>query len=254
MKHNLRGKDGRFSAKAYITIKARKRVATKKAEKNKDLRSHDLFILDRSGSMGTVRRETIDGFNKVVAEIVSVAKDKGIDSRCSLIQFDYPGDIDTMYMGLKSSEVPALSTENFKPRGNTALYDAIGKGITDLRKNLTNEGKGMSVTVYIFTDGQENASIEYRTSDSVKRLIDSVRDDLGWTITFIGAGEDYVVKSVASSMGIFSSNTLAYRSGSVGTTTAFNTMSKSRGAAMNSYASTGDTKNIGFFSDEDDNN
>ena len=149
-----------------------------------------LIVLDRSGSMISIAQETINGYNRFIEE------QKKIPGECkvTLVQFD--DVIETVYDDIDINNIPALTNETFIPRGWTALYDAIGKSIRNLETKVTNQ----KVIVAVITDGEENASKEFRTADQVKALTTTM-ENRGWNITFIAANiKD--VKSYSQSMGI----------------------------------------------------
>ena len=93
------------------------------------------FILDRSGSMGSISEAAIGGFNQFLRE---QRKTKGI-ARITLVLFDdeilVPAD------NLPVSELVDLDTISYVPRGSTALLDAIGKTIKRFRKRIKNTAK-----------------------------------------------------------------------------------------------------------------
>src|SRR5437879_5693749 len=89
--------------------------------------THIVAILDRSGSMMSIREDMQGGFNNFIAE---QAKTPG-EVRVSLYQFDT--EYDTVYENKPLAEVPALVLE---PRGGTALLDAVGRTITTVGQKL----------------------------------------------------------------------------------------------------------------------
>jgi hypothetical protein len=149
-----------------------------------------IFLLDRSGSMETCWDDTIGGFNAFVNE------QKPLGGTLSLIQFDH--EILVSYEPTPIDKVQPLSRATFKPRGSTALLDAIGKTIKG--------AQGSTPTVIIFTDGQENASQEY-TKSHIRDLIDQKTKD-GWTFVYLGANQDSFAE--AGSLGIAANRTMNY--------------------------------------------
>lgn len=247
MRHSVRGKDGKF--------KSRKRGPYKTKTKDNaktHLESYDLFILDKSGSMLSVLTPTISGFNEVLNNIKKSTTDNKISSYVSLVQFSSGSDYKVSYSRVAANSVPSLSTKNYHPGGVTALNDATWKAITELRDHLDALGKlndKVNVTVYIFTDGEENASTIV-TGAQVKTLIEQVRDNYKWTVTFIGAGDKATIENTATQMGIFVSNTAHYTADAAGVTGIFSKMSTARTASLSNYAGSGTTSNVGFFSND----
>lgn len=75
------------------------------------------------------------------------------------------------------------------------MYDAMGRGLTDLRSKVE---QGDVVLVTVITDGYENASREYN-GKAIKALVEFLKGQ-GWVFTYIGANQD--VEAVAASMSI----------------------------------------------------
>lgn len=150
-----------------------------------------IFILDRSGSMESCWDDTIGGFNAFVAD------QKALGGTLTLIQFDH--EYLVSYANRPIGEVEPLTRETFKPRGSTALLDAIGRAIKECKTSAP-------PTVIIFTDGLENASHEY-TKSHVKDLIEARQND-GWTFVYLGANQDAFAE--AGSIGIAPQGTVNY--------------------------------------------
>ena len=150
-----------------------------------------VFILDRSGSMESCWDDTIGGFNAFVNE------QKVDGGTLTLIQFDH--EYLESYHAKPIGEVEPLSRETFKPRGSTALLDAIGKTIKNFKSQTI-------PTVIILTDGQENASHIY-TKSHIKDLIEERQKD-GWTFVYLGANQDAFAE--AGSLGIAPCATMNY--------------------------------------------
>lgn len=150
-----------------------------------------VFILDRSGSMESCWDDTIGGFNAFVNE------QKADGGTLSLIQFDH--EYLECYHAKPIDDVEPLTRETFKPRGSTALLDAIGKTIKNFKSNTI-------PTVIILTDGQENSSYQY-TKPHIKDLIEERTKD-GWTFVYLGANQDAFAE--AGALGIAPACTMNY--------------------------------------------
>ena len=123
-----------------------------------------IFLLDRSGSMQTIRDDTIGGYNSFVASQTG--------GTMSLILFDH--EVLEVYKDVPMNEVKPLT--DFAPRGSTALLDAMGHVLK------TYTGKK---TVVVLTDGYENASKKF-THEHIKDLIDMKKKE-GWDFVYLGA-------------------------------------------------------------------
>ena len=150
-----------------------------------------IFLLDRSGSMESCWDDTIGGFNSFVTDQMNLG------GKLTLVQFDH--EYYVAYENIELKNVKPLTRETFKPRGSTALLDAIGKAI---KANTDSQ----NVTLIVLTDGHENASREY-TKSHIKDLIEQKTKD-GWTVMYLGANQDAF--SEARSMGIGAANTMNY--------------------------------------------
>jgi hypothetical protein len=150
-----------------------------------------VFLLDRSGSMESCWDDTIGGFNAFLNE------QKATGGTLTLIQFDH--EYQMTYERVKIDEVKGLTRETYKPRGSTALLDAIGRLIKDW-KGTSNP------SVVILTDGQENASHSF-TKAHIKDLIEQKTKE-GWTFAYLGANQDAFAE--AGSIGIAPGSTMNY--------------------------------------------
>jgi Mg-chelatase subunit ChlD len=137
------------------------------------------FLLDRTGSMAGCIEETIRGFNGYIKTL----KEKSAgEMRFTLTQFDTTS-IDVVHNAVKLSEVKELTHETYQPRAMTPLYDAIGKTIRATESEAGDKYKVLFVTL---TDGQENASTEFK-KDSINGLIKQM-EGKGWTFAYVGIG------------------------------------------------------------------
>lgn len=154
-------------------------------------------LLDRSGSMSSVKSDTIGGYNEFVDE----QHRAGDNCRLTLVQFDSQA-IDTVHENLPIREVPHLTNATFKPRDMTPLLDALGETIVNtgrLLKGIKEEDRPDKVVFVIITDGEENASKRY-TKAQIKEMIQHQTDVYKWAFVYIGANQDAFAE--ARSLGI----------------------------------------------------
>ena len=171
----------------------------------------NLVILDKSGSMEDIRKEAVDGFNETLGSI-KAAQLKHLDTQehfVSLAAFCDCG-IDMIYDKTPIAKAEKLTMKQYEPCCCTPLFDAIGKTINSIKKDIK-DIEDSAVLVTIITDGYENASKEW-TGAGVKKLIDECKKD-GWMFSFIGAGEDIV----QTAMNISITNTVVWEKTSKGT-------------------------------------
>ena len=181
---------------------------------------YNLVILDKSGSMESIRKEAVDGYNETLS-MIRTAQLKHADTQnhfVSLAVFCGCG-IEMIYDKMPIKDAEKLSPEQYVPCCMTPLYDAIGISIKKLKKDIANfEDTAVSVT--IITDGYENASKEWKAY-AIKKLIDECKED-GWMFAFIGAGED--ILKVATTISI--TNTVQWTKTEEGTRAMFSIMGK----------------------------
>ena len=176
---------------------------------------YNLVILDKSGSMESIRKEAVDGYNETL-NTIRVAQKKHADTQehfVSLAAFCGCG-IEMIYDKTPIAQAEPLKPEQYEPCCVTPLFDAIGSSIKKLKKELQTI-EDSAVVVTIITDGYENASKEWK-GDSVKKLIDECKKE-GWVFAFIGAGEE--ITQVASTISI--SNTIVWEKSEEGTKAMF---------------------------------
>jgi hypothetical protein len=159
------------------------------------------MVLDRSGSMHSIRDDTVGGFDAFVAE------QRAQPGRCtvSLVQFD--DQYEEVYVGRDLADVPVLT---LVPRGSTAMLDAIGRAVhaTGARlAALPEDQRPGTVIVGVMTDGLENASREFSYRD-VKALIEQQEQVYGWTFMYLGANQDAI--EVGARIGVARDRALTY--------------------------------------------
>jgi uncharacterized protein YegL len=209
---------------------------------SKKQKTYHLMILDKSGSMGSVRDVTISGLNEQLGSIKKAEEDF-LDQEQIVCFVTFNNNVDTdQIWNSKITDIEDFNQTSYAPGGMTALYDAVGMGIDKLKDQIKDElaSRSANVVVTIFTDGSENVSREYSGSQ-VKELIEEIQEAGQWTVAFVGCGDD--VFNVAEAMGISRGNTMAYDAGVEGTTRAFTSMSQARYGRAQSY-SQANTKGI----------
>ena len=177
-----------------------------------------VFILDRSGSMSGLEKETIGGFNSLLEK---QKKEEG-EAIVSTILFD--NEVEVLHNRKNIKDVEKISEKEYYVRGTTALLDAIGTTIARTRTAQEKDAIKPEKTLFIITtDGMENASTEY-SYDSVKKLVEKMKTEFGWEFLFLGANIDAV--DVAGKFGVSANRAVRYESDSAGTALNYSVMSK----------------------------
>lgn len=161
---------------------------------------HNLIIVDASGSMDSIYNQALAGINETIKTIDMVhQKDMNVDQTLTLLSFaDGGAKLQYIYQSADIKNVRPVCERDYQLRGMTALYDAIGESVTDLRKSVCVNDKAL---VTIITDGYENDSRIW-SGAQIKQLIDELRTK-GWVFTYIGANQDVEVE--AKKMGVVNS-------------------------------------------------
>ena len=145
-----------------------------------------VFILDRSGSMAGLEKDTIGGFNSMLEK---QRKEPG-DAVVSTVLFDNQAEV--IHDRVALADVPDLTDREYYVRGCTALLDAVGGAIHhigNVHKYARREDVPEKTLFIITTDGMENASRRY-TYDKVRRMIEREKEKYGWEFLFLGANID----------------------------------------------------------------
>lgn len=168
------------------------------------------FILDRSGSMSSVKEQAIAGFNRFLAD---QAKEPG-EARLTLVLFDDEYLVPLDARPIRS--VPALDAAAYVPRNTTALLDAIGQTIDRLGQRLAatpEPERPGRVIVAILTDGLENASTQFTWHDIASRIRHQ-QEKYRWQFLFLGANQDAI--ATAARMHIAPADAATFRADGAG--------------------------------------
>lgn len=192
-------------------------------ETNSKTQVFNLVILDKSGSMSSIAKAAISGFNETIGGIRSAQKQfaETQEHYISLLTF-CSCTKEYVYDCVPVDQVKNLTSNDYQPCCCTPLYDAMGMGINDLLKKTKNI-ENSAVVVTIITDGMENASKEY-SGKAIKALVDKMRDEHGWNFSYIGTNQD--VESVAHDLSI--QNSFYFEDSDTGMTEAWDKERKSK--------------------------
>ncbi len=161
------------------------------------------MLLDRSGSMGAYRQQTIEAVNAYLATLR--ADGLARDTAFNLTIFDSES-IDTIRRDEPGWQVRNLEQREFVPRSATPLYDAVGY-VLDAESRIPTSGRR---AIVIVTDGAENGS--RRLNEAAIRELSASREAQGWILIFIGANQNAAVE--AAKVGVSPQRAIAYRAGS----------------------------------------
>lgn len=155
-----------------------------------------VFILDRSGSMAGLVDDTLGGYNSMLE------KQRNLYSDCRITTVLFDHEIQILHDRLDIRLVTPVTREQYQPRGNTALLDAMGITINRLgaiQQYTPPAQRAERVMVVIVTDGMENDSRQYSLGQ-VRKMVERQQQRFGWEFIFLGANMDAI--DVARSYGI----------------------------------------------------
>lgn len=170
-----------------------------------------IFILDMSGSMEGLEKDTIGGFNALIAK----QKRETGEAKVTTVLFN--DQYELLHDRIDLSGVAPLTDKEYVVGGSTALLDAIGSTIQKLvnvQKRTSEEQQAEKVMFVITTDGQENASSEYDYR-KIKTMISRQKEKYGWEFIFLGANIDAV--GTAKDFGISEDRAVNYHADEKGT-------------------------------------
>ncbi len=145
-----------------------------------------VFILDRSGSMSGLEKDTIGGYNAMLE------KQKKEDGEANVTTVLFDDKIEMLQKRVSIQNSPKITEKEYYVRGCTALLDAIGQTIHymgNVQKYAKEEDRASKVLFVITTDGYENSSKEYNY-ETIRRMIKRQKERYDWEFIFLGANID----------------------------------------------------------------
>ena len=155
-----------------------------------------VFILDRSGSMAGLEKDTIGGFNAMLE------KQRQGEGQALISTVLFSNESAVIHDRVDAREVPPLTEREYFVCGCTALLDAVGgaiRHIGNVHKYAREEDRPERTLFVITTDGMENASRCYDLR-RVRAMIERQKARYGWEFLFLGANIDAV--DTAARLGI----------------------------------------------------
>ena len=177
-----------------------------------------VFILDRSGSMAGLERDTIGGFNAMIEK----QKQEPGEALVSTVLFDHESEV--LHDRVDIQKIRPMTGDDYYVRGCTALLDAVGGAIHhigNVHKYAREEDRPEKTLFVITTDGMENASRKY-TYEKLKGMIERQKETYGWEFLFLGANIDAARE--AARFGIQADRAANYHADSQGTGVIYETV------------------------------
>ena len=167
------------------------------------------LIIDRSGSMSGMEKQVVSGYNEQLQAAQAIQKQFPDQDIILGVRFFDSFVGDNLFDFKNVNELQAMPESAYRTGSSTALLDAIGKSIFDIKTKFGFQIENMDTTVVviIITDGYENTSRVYTYND-IKRMITELEQTEKWNFTFMGADLDAIAAS--TSFGIKSENSISF--------------------------------------------
>lgn len=186
------------------------------------IKTYVALILDKSGSMSSIREKAIKDFNEQIQTLKSQSNSpKEITKKLLKNDTDTPATIvtnltlvtfadtvDFLNFNEDVNIVQEISPNDYRPNGSTALMDAIGETLDRFAAEIPEiQDPDTGALIIIVTDGEENSSKRYggqHGKNQLKKRIDELQATGKWTITFMGAEN---VWAISQDLGLAFGNT-----------------------------------------------
>lgn len=165
-----------------------------------------VFVIDESGSMGTLQTDVIGGFNKLIDDQLE------IEGKADVTLITFANDVKVVLDNVNIEDVDYLTNQNYRPSGGTAMNDAIGTALTKVLREAPEKA-----IINIFTDGYENVSREFQ-AHQVKELVKQA-EAKGYQVVFLAANIDEV--HVGASFGLAAGMTRGFTADAKGMEVAY---------------------------------
>lgn len=194
-------------------------------------------IIDASGSMRDLTKDTIGSFNTFLNE------QKAVPGEAMFTLCTFNTDYRLLHDCAVLANVPNLDAKSYRPNGGTALLDAVAVTINSVGQKLatmSEEDRPSKVIFLIITDGEENSSKQYRNPAVIREMIQHQRDKYSWEFVFMGANMDAI--QAGTSLNVSASNSMTYDASPAGTRNIY----KSASSSLRSYRLQSNQK-VDFF-------
>lgn len=165
-----------------------------------------VFVIDESGSMGSLQSDVIGGFNRLIDEQYEV------EGKADVTLITFANTVKVVLDNVDIEDVEHLTNQSYSPSGGTAMNDAIGTALTKVLREAPEKA-----IINIFTDGYENVSREFQ-AHQVKELVKQA-EAKGYQVVFLAANIDEV--SVGQTFGLAAGMTRGFVANAAGMESAY---------------------------------
>lgn len=191
-----------MKTKKKHTLKYKSKIKSRLPQKKNRI----AIVLDSSGSMAPMRDEVVRTFNSQIEAIR--ANNVDMDTKVSLYTFSTLVNT-PRYLNQDISTIVPITASDYITNGWTALYDAMGRAISDFNTLPEANDPNTSFLLFVVTDGHENQSRTWNFT-TLSSNIRSLEATGRATITYLGAAEG--LRDVGISLGMSVGNTISGQS------------------------------------------
>jgi uncharacterized protein YegL len=142
------------------------------------MKTYLALVIDRSGSMYSLKVEAQNGINKLIEDQKKVK----MNGKMGFLLVDFDNEIE-----IKQSVKDIAEAKNYilSPRASTSLWDAIHFTVNETKQvinKLRVRDRPKTIMCVVVTDGQDNASKMQKSS--VTDLVENLKKE-GWDFTFM---------------------------------------------------------------------
>lgn len=166
--------------------------------------THICIVLDASGSMSDIEGDTKGSFNSFIKA------QKAAEGKTVLDIYQFSGEVRRIVEHVDLASFSDDLMARYTCSGCTALNDAVCTAIDTLGQEfaaMKEEDRPENVLIVIITDGFENASRKFSSSD-VKERIKHQTEKYNWEFQYLAANQDAF--ATGSAMGIAADNCAAF--------------------------------------------
>jgi uncharacterized protein YegL len=196
--------------------------------------THIAIILDESGSMEKIKKETIEGLKEQIQTIKTQAKENKkvnvsfitFSDKSLILDEDNSQNINELFFEepVSIELMDEINTDSYQPHGGTPMLDAVGYTINKLKRTTNYENPNHRYLIMIMSDGIENASKEF-DYETIVKMISELEDTERFTFTYMGPMNE--LDTVKNKLEISDGNLMGYEVTKTGTTKALSTASVS---------------------------
>lgn len=143
------------------------------------------ICLDKSGSMFSIKRATVNAYNSNIDAIREATLREGQDT--ILYSNAFGGDVRWLFRNSSIAKLQLLTEHDYIPDGGTPLFMALKEMMLELRKVPDADDPNVAFQILVVTDGEENTSNAYGRDNigEACRTMEELTATDRWTFAFL---------------------------------------------------------------------